>query len=159
MTHREDPMSKPEDRAPDEGVTRRTMLDVALAAAGGAVGVAAVVPAARFATPPLDGAMHGERSSVGRVEDFTAGAARVLTVGTDAVIVVALPGGDLRAFEARCTHLGCVVQYNAHREQLECPCHGGRYALDGHVVAGPPPSGLREVPIEIRDGHVTLVRS
>lgn len=158
MTLREKPMSQPDDSAPADGVTRRSVLDVALAAAAGGVGLAAVVPAVRFATPPPDGAPHGDRESVGRVADFSAHA-RVVSFGSDAVIVVALPGGELRAFEARCTHLGCIVQYNPQREQLECPCHGGRYALDGRVVAGPPPAGLREVPLEIHDGLVTLVRS
>jgi cytochrome b6-f complex iron-sulfur subunit len=76
----------------------------------------------------------------------------------DPVVVVALPGGEIRAFGARCTHLGCIIQYNARSEHLECPCHGGRFAADGRVIAGPPPAPLREYAVQIRAGEVVVVR-
>lgn len=40
----------------------------------------------------------------------------------------------------RCTHLGCTVRM-AGQEWL-CPCHGGRYDLQGRVLGGPPPAAL-----------------
>ena len=78
--------------------------------------------------------------------------------GGEAKVLVAVPGGDLRAFSARCTHLGCIVAYSAEREQIECPCHGGRFAADGRVLAGPPPSPLRELPVVLRGNEVLVVR-
>src|SRR5262245_32614974 len=43
----------------------------------------------------------------------------------DPAILVRLPGGELRAFSQRCTHLGCVVFWEAGDRQLVCPCHDG----------------------------------
>ncbi len=40
----------------------------------------------------------------------------------------------------RCTHLGCTVRLVG--QEWRCPCHGGRFALDGAVLAGPPPAPL-----------------
>lgn len=151
-------MSHPDEPPPSDAVPRRAVLDLALAASACGLGVTAAVPAIRFATPPAEGPASTDRSIIGRTETFAPNTAHVVSFGSDAVLVVGLPGGDLRAFEARCTHLGCIVQFSPAHEQFECPCHGGRYALDGRVVAGPPPTGLRELPIEIHDGVVTLVR-
>jgi len=39
-----------------------------------------------------------------------------------------------------CTHLGCIVKTAA--EDLECPCHGSRFTLDGAVTKGPAPQPL-----------------
>ncbi|MHC5261475.1 FAD-dependent oxidoreductase [Streptomyces sp. UC4497] len=56
------------------------------------------------------------------------------------------PEGDLHAVSARCTHLGCLVAFNAEERAWECPCHGSRFATDGRVVQGPATS-----PLERRD--------
>ncbi|MGA4844157.1 FAD-dependent oxidoreductase [Streptomyces sp. G45] len=45
--------------------------------------------------------------------------------------------GALHAVSARCTHLGCLVAFNAAERAWECPCHGSRFATDGRVVQGP----------------------
>ncbi|CAI9773479.1 unnamed protein product [Fraxinus pennsylvanica] len=40
---------------------------------------------------------------------------------------------------AVCTHLGCVVPWNAAENKLICPCHGSQYNNQGMVVRGPAP--------------------
>ena len=40
---------------------------------------------------------------------------------------------------AVCTHLGCVVPWNAAENKFICPCHGSQYNNQGKVVRGPAP--------------------
>lgn len=47
------------------------------------------------------------------------------------------PDGKLEAVSARCTHLGCQVNWNPAERSWDCPCHGSRFATDGEVLQGP----------------------
>lgn len=69
--------------------------------------------------------------------------------------IASLPGG-VTVFSPVCTHLGCLVNWDRNRKEFLCPCHGGRYAMDGTVIAGPPPAPLTRLPIEVRDGAVHI---
>ena len=46
-----------------------------------------------------------------------------------------------------CTHMGCNVAWNAPAGEFRCPCHGGRYDAEGHVLGGPPPRPLDRFPV------------
>ena len=53
--------------------------------------------------------------------------------------------GVLHAFDARCTHLGCQVRFNAAERSWDCHCHGSRFGVDGEVLNGPAVHALRPV--------------
>ena len=46
------------------------------------------------------------------------------------------------ALDAICTHMNCTVSYNALNVELDCPCHGSTYEVDGTVIGGPAPLPL-----------------
>lgn len=45
-----------------------------------------------------------------------------------------------------CTHLGCIPFYKSDEKSFLCPCHGGRFTLDGINVEGTPPPRPFDVP-------------
>ncbi|MGQ0574836.1 MAG: FAD-dependent oxidoreductase [Pseudonocardia sp.] len=63
--------------------------------------------------------------------------ARVIRSGTERTGVYRDPGGALHAVLMRCTHLGCLVRFNAAETSWDCPCHGSRFDVTGAVLEGP----------------------
>jgi cytochrome b6-f complex iron-sulfur subunit len=43
----------------------------------------------------------------------------------------------LLAFNATCTHKGCVVDWSNQSKGFLCPCHATEFKADGSVVKGP----------------------
>jgi cytochrome b6-f complex iron-sulfur subunit len=54
---------------------------------------------------------------------------------------------DMFALSARCTHLGCTLNYNAVSGKFACPCHGSIFTLSGKRVSGPARKDLCRVPL------------
>src|SRR4051812_32438310 len=66
-----------------------------------------------------------------------AGEARVLRDGLGKKGVYRDEDGGLHGVSLRCTHLGCLVRFNAAERSWDCPCHGSRFDVDGAVLEGP----------------------
>jgi cytochrome b6-f complex iron-sulfur subunit len=66
-------------------------------------------------------------------------------------------GEQVRALSAICTHLGCIIHWHPERKEFVCPCHGGVYARDGHVVSGPPPRPLEKLEVQMRSERVFVL--
>lgn len=70
---------------------------------------------------------------------------RVVSRGGRTLALYRDPSGVLHTLSARCTHLGCIVQWNDFEKTWDCPCHGGRFHRTGKVIYGPPTSDLAHV--------------
>lgn len=57
---------------------------------------------------------------------------------------------------AVCTHLGCVVPWNAAEDKFMCPCHGSQYNKEGKVVRGPAPLSLALVHADVNNDKVVF---
>jgi glycine/D-amino acid oxidase-like deaminating enzyme/nitrite reductase/ring-hydroxylating ferredoxin subunit len=73
----------------------------------------------------------------GSVEGIPRGEARVVRDGLGKKGVYRDDRGDLHAVSLRCSHLGCLVRFNAAERSWDCPCHGSRFDVDGAVLEGP----------------------
>jgi glycine/D-amino acid oxidase-like deaminating enzyme/nitrite reductase/ring-hydroxylating ferredoxin subunit len=78
--------------------------------------------------------------------ELPAGEGRVVSRGGRQVALARDEEGTLHAVSARCTHLGCIVGFNAAERSWDCPCHGSRFGLDGRVLQGPAVSPLTPKP-------------
>lgn len=70
------------------------------------------------------------------------------------IILVALPGGGVRALSGICTHLACSLRVAGGG--LSCPCHGSTFAFDGTVTRGPAPDDLHVYPTEVIDSTIVI---
>jgi glycine/D-amino acid oxidase-like deaminating enzyme/nitrite reductase/ring-hydroxylating ferredoxin subunit len=79
--------------------------------------------------------LHSPRSILGT--DVPRGEARVVRDGLGKTGVYRDEQGELHAVALRCTHLGCLLRFNATEQSWDCPCHGSRFDVDGAVLEGP----------------------
>jgi glycine/D-amino acid oxidase-like deaminating enzyme/nitrite reductase/ring-hydroxylating ferredoxin subunit len=70
------------------------------------------------------------------------GEGRIVEVDGHKAAVHRDEAGRLHVLSPVCTHLGCVVHWNAGANTWDCPCHGGRFLPDGTVLYGPPAAEL-----------------
>lgn len=72
------------------------------------------------------------------------GQGAVIRRGAAKVAVARGDDGSVREISAVCTHLGCIVRWNSVEQTWDCPCHGSRFAIDGHVINGPAITPLKK---------------
>ena len=139
-----------------------TLLGCFLAGAAGVPLVgAALAPAARRG--------GAQTVALGAAADFPTGEPRMITFGVlkadgylsttlpRAVWVRRLTDGRIDVFNARCTHLGCLISYRPDSQTFLSPCHGGVFALsDGAVLEGPPPRPLDRLEARVENGQVVV---
>ena len=67
-------------------------------------------------------------------------------------MLLRLADREVVAFSQKCTHLGCVVYYEADHDRWHCPCHEGNFdTRTGQVISGPPTRPLGRIDVELRD--------
>ncbi|QPN64125.1 cytochrome b6-f complex iron-sulfur subunit [Synechococcus sp. CBW1004] len=156
-----------EDQAPDPA--RRQLLNlITFGAVTGVVG-GVLYPALRFFLPPrarggaagvlardelgnpisasgwLRAHKPGERSLV---QGLKGDPTYLIVTGDDAI--------GSYGINAICTHLGCVVPWNAAAGKFICPCHGSQYDEAGQVVRGPAPLSLALAHVQVDNDQVLV---
>jgi Rieske Fe-S protein len=77
-------------------------------------------------------------------ENVPQGEGKIVSVNGKKIAAYRDQTGTLHQVSAVCTHLGCVVAWNAAEKSWDCPCHGGRFSYEGEVLHGPPVSNLEK---------------
>jgi glycine/D-amino acid oxidase-like deaminating enzyme/nitrite reductase/ring-hydroxylating ferredoxin subunit len=76
------------------------------------------------------------------VDDLAPGEGKILSIDGKRVACARDHKGRVLRVSPVCTHMGCLVRWNAAEQTWDCPCHGSRFQPDGSVVAGPAESPL-----------------
>jgi cytochrome b6-f complex iron-sulfur subunit len=129
---------------------RRRFLDALLTVGFVSTAAAIAYPVARYLVPPEAGEAATNSVVAGKSSALKPNSGLIFPFGSKPAIVIRTAEGDLRAFNAVCTHLECTVQFKADTSQIWCACHNGLYDLAGNVVSGPPPRALESFAVNVR---------
>ncbi|MFA9431607.1 FAD-dependent oxidoreductase [Egicoccus sp. AB-alg2] len=80
------------------------------------------------------------------------GEGRLVRRGRTPTAVARTRDGPVHAVSATCTHLGCLVRWNAEEETWDCGCHGSRFTADGEVLEAPATRPLRRIDLDGQGG-------
>jgi cytochrome b6-f complex iron-sulfur subunit len=138
-------------------ITRRKFIQFLLGFSVVSTIVGMLTPVVGYLWPKSTSTGTDAPTEVGKADDFPINTAKVVSVNDKPVIVVNTKAGGIKAFSAICTHLGCIVAWNARKTSIECPCHDGFFnPVTGAVVSGPPPRPLAQYQVINRDGKVLI---
>ena len=84
-------------------------------------------------------------------EQIPPGEGAILRKGEQRVAVYRDQNGKIHALSAACTHLGCVVSWNAAETSWDCPCHGSRFSVYGQILHGPAAKPLEVIQLDEQD--------
>jgi Rieske Fe-S protein len=91
-----------------------------------------------------------------KVNELPIGQSKTIGYGRYPALVINTSAG-LRAFSAVCTHFACIVKWESQQGKIYCPCHDGYFdSNDGHVLSGPPPTGLTNIPVNVVNDEIYI---
>lgn len=63
---------------------------------------------------------------------------------------------EIKIFDAHCTHMGCVLNFNENENVFVCPCHSSKFNLDGSVLKGPAQKKLDTISYKISNKNLLI---
>jgi nitrite reductase/ring-hydroxylating ferredoxin subunit len=114
-----------------------------------------LTPIIGYLWPPVRGAgATGGRALVGTTTEIPPGRGEVVSVG-GAPVLILNQAGEIRGFDAICTHFSCVVEWDETGGYILCPCHDARFnAVTGAVISGPAPAPLPSLSVFVEGGNI-----
>jgi Rieske Fe-S protein len=155
-------MEKPMQIDPSVHVPRRVSRRAVIAGAGALAAVAALAGCSTYGNRGSDapaggadgaGGGGGAGAGLASAADIPVGGGRIFK---DQKVVVTQPtAGSFHAFDATCTHQGCIVS-SVSDGKINCPCHGSQFNLDGSVARGPASSRLAAKAVTVTGNSINV---
>lgn len=141
------------------GRTKRDFLKYVLGGSLFAWLSAVLYPVLAYMKPPKQGEVLVSSVNAGKLADLANDTGKIIKFGTKPVILVRTAGGELKAFDATCTHLDCTVQYRGDMGVIWCACHNGKYDMNGRNIAGPPPKPLEPYRVVVQNDEIIISKN
>jgi cytochrome b6-f complex iron-sulfur subunit len=139
-------------------VKRRNFIDVFFGGSLLATIAAFVYPVVRYVLPSKRTGVIQNSVAAAKAGELPPNAAKIFKFGSAPAVLVNTAEGTLVALSAVCTHLTCTVRYDGETGTLFCPCHNGRFDLNGNVLSGPPPRPLETYTVEVSGPDIIVSR-
>jgi cytochrome b6-f complex iron-sulfur subunit len=133
---------------------RRGFLQFLLAALGLTALGCFAYPLVRFLSPSAGVGPSGTVTI--DKKEIPLGGAKDLVLNDLPIIIINRPQKGYIALSRVCTHLGCLVEYQKGTEVLLCPCHAGKFDLEGNVISGPPPQPLLRLTLKVEGNSLVI---
>ncbi len=149
-------------------ITRRKFLGRIIAGISGVIGVAVASPLIGYFLSPAWKKSSSQFTPIARVSDIPAGQPTFVTYEerekdgwyistlSKGAWVVNKDGKEFIVYDPRCTHLNCPYYWDKQNNRFQCPCHDGRFDIDGNVIGGPPPRPLDRLEFRIEEGTILV---
>ncbi len=119
--------------------------------------VAITLPVFRYLKRPQDKESVIQDLVVAAQDEVQPGQSKTFKFGKRPGLLVRDKAGKYFAFDATCTHLGCIAQFRPEQRDIYCGCHAGIYSIDGKNVSGPPPRPLAPLLVKTdAKGNITV---
>ena len=150
-------------------LSRREFMDRSIKAIGAFIGITLGVPTVGYLISPALQQRSGGWVRLGRASEVEIGVPTLFTVAIDkttgwvkseidlAYFVYTEDGINFTVMSNICTHLGCRTHWN-EAGYIYCPCHDGRFDVQGNVTAGPPPRPLKRVEFQVDANNNILIQ-
>lgn len=141
------------------GCSRGNFIKTVVPCFAGAWALMAAYPIYSFLTPNGGDEPESKVTSVtvGDLKDLPPGTGKNFKFGSVPALLTHTKDGQLHAFTATCTHLGCTVQFRPEKDMIWCSCHGGCYdPSSGKNIAGPPPKPLTALKVEVVNDKIIV---
>lgn len=138
-------------------VSRRSFLDYLLGgllAIGGAGFVSGVLS---YWYPPKAEKHEVSTLNLGKTDTLPVGTGKKADFNGTPIIVMHMPSGFF-AVSAVCTHLGCITDWDAEKQQILCPCHNATFDFKGNIVSGPPPKPLPSYKVDVLGDEIVVAK-
>lgn len=142
------PAPSPQPKVPVP--TRRDTLAWLLWGSAAVIGLPIVAAAMKYLTPIPAPRRHnvGAVESLPTIGDGKKEAWKFAHLGDIDVAVASDGKGGVVAYELRCTHANCSLQWRENDRSFHCPCHGGRFDVNGMPIEGPPGQPMKRLNTE-----------
>ena len=137
-------------------MNRRKFIDIFLGGSLAGSIITFLYPVIRYLIPTRQAEVVIKKITAAKVGELAPDTYKIFKFGATPGILINTQEGELKAFTAICTHLTCTIVYESDTGALFCPCHNGRFDLNGNVISGPPPSPLESYIVEISGDDIVI---